>query len=266
MTSNEASADADADPALRALLDQVQRGEVSVDQCLTQLRQLPFEDLGFARFDHHRALRTGAPEVIFGQGKTADEVATLMHRAAQRQDQVLTTRADAAQYEATRRVLSEAHYDERCGLLWIDAAPQRDKLTGAMVVAAGTSDAPVAEEAAKTLELMGHAPQRLIDLGVAGLHRLLPHLAELQQAKVIVTVAGMEGALPSVIAGLVRAPVIAVPTSVGYGASFEGLAALLGMLSSCAAGLSVVNIDNGFGAGQLAATINRLAHAAPTTE
>jgi len=248
---------------MRGLLERVQRGEVSIEAGLDQLRGLPFEDLGFARLDHHRAVRTGFAEVIFGEGKTAAEVATLMEKAAARQDQVLATRADETQHEATRKVLPGVEYDARSRLLWLDREPGRAKVGGIVIVAAGTSDAPVADEAAKTAELMGHAPARLTDVGVAGLHRLLPHVAELQQANVIVTVAGMEGALPSVVAGLVSAPVVAVPTSMGYGASFNGLAALLGMLSSCATGLSVVNIDNGFGAGQMAATINRLANQTP---
>jgi len=256
---------ADGTGAVRRLLEQVRGGETSIDAAVASLRALPFEDLGFARLDHHRAVRTGFSEVIFCQGKTPTEVASLMARAAEQSDQVLATRAGPEHHAAASQALPGVEYDERCRLLWLDRAPERDRLGGAFVVAAGTSDLPVAEEAAKTLELMGQSVTRLADVGVAGLHRLLPHLSELQSANVIVAVAGMEGALPSVVAGMVPAPVIAVPTSVGYGASFDGLAALLGMLSSCAAGISVVNIDNGFGAGHLAATINRLAHQSPPT-
>jgi NCAIR mutase (PurE)-related protein len=250
------------DPAghIRRVLERVQAGRASVEQGLTALRDLPFEDLGFARLDHHRGLRTGFSEVIYCEGKTAEEVAVLIERAAAQTDQVLATRASEAQYEAARARLPALHWDGRCRLIWHDAAPDRARLGGVAVVAAGTSDLPVAEEAARTLELMGHRPARIGDVGVAGLHRLTASLDRIRQANVVVVVAGMEGALPSVVAGLVSAPVIAVPTSVGYGASMNGLAAMMGMLSACAPGLSVVNIDNGFGAGHMAATINRMVH------
>lgn len=248
---------------IRRILQQVRESRLSVDAGLDQLRALPFEEMGFARLDHHRALRTGFAEVIFCEGKTPEEVAALVGRAAAWNGQVLGTRAGEAQYEAARAEVPDLQYDRRCRVLWLDRNDAAAKRDGAAVVAAGTSDLPVAEEAARTLELMGHRPERVTDVGVAGLHRLMPSLPALRRANAIVVVAGMEGALPSVVAGLVSAPVIAVPTSVGYGASFDGLAALLGMLSSCAAGISVVNIDNGFGAGYMAATINRLAHGDP---
>jgi len=249
--------------SLRALLKEIHVGTLSVEDGVARLRDLPFENLGFARLDHHRTLRTGFSEVIFCQGKTPQEVATLFAHGVVRSQQVLGTRATHAQYEATKQRVTHVEHDPRCGLLWVDGHPQRTRLDGVVVVTAGTSDLPVAEEAARTLDLMGHAPQRITDVGVAGLHRLLEQLPVLQRANVVVVVAGMEGALPSVVAGLIAAPVIAVPTSIGYGASFHGLAALLGMLTACAPGISVVNIDNGFGAGCVAAKINHLAHGQP---
>ncbi len=248
------------DDGIRALLDEVAAGKLPVAQALRQLRTLPFEDLGFAHLDHHRLLRKGFPEVIFCAGKTPAQVGTIFARLAQRHDQVLGTRATPEQYRAARRRLRGVQYHESARVLLLDKKPHRRRLPGVIVAAAGTSDLPVAEEAALTAEAMGHAVQRIYDVGVAGLHRLLPHLPAMQEANVLVVVAGMEGALPSVVAGLVSAPVIAVPTSIGYGASFHGLTALLAMLNSCAPGLSVVNIDNGFGAGYLAAAINRKVH------
>jgi NCAIR mutase (PurE)-related protein len=242
---------------LKLLLEQVSVGDLPVAEAVAALQQLPFEELGFATIDHHRALRKGAPEVIYCAGKTPEQVAIIAARLAARNPQMMGTRATREHYEAARRELPELHYDEMARVFWFDREPERHRQSGVVVVAAGTSDLPVAEEAALTLEILGQAPERIYDVGVAGLHRLLHRLPALQQARVIVAVAGMEGALPSVVAGLVSAPVIAVPTSVGYGASFGGVAALLAMLNSCANGIAVVNIDNGFGAGYMAAMINR---------
>jgi NCAIR mutase (PurE)-related protein len=239
------------------LLKQVASGKISVAQAADSLRSLPFEDAGCAMLDHHRALRKGFPEVVYCAGKTDDQVADIFQRLAQRHSQVLGTRATMAQFDAAKRLVPDIQYHPLARTLYIERDPDRPKLPGIIVAAAGTSDLPVAEEAAMTLEVMGHAPQRIFDIGVAGLHRLLHHLPILQKANVIIAAAGMEGALPSVIAGLVSAPVIAVPTSVGYGASFHGLAALLAMLNSCASGITVVNIDNGFGAAYAAAIMNR---------
>jgi NCAIR mutase (PurE)-related protein len=247
---------------LRALLADVARGEVDPDaaerQLLSALRARPFEDLGFARIDHHRPIRNGFPEVVLGLGKTPAQVAGIAVEIVGRGSTLLVTRATPAAYEAVRDVLPGATYYADANII---ALRQRDVTPGKgtiLIVAAGTSDLPVAEEAARTAELMGNEVQRLYDVGVAGIHRLLSERARLDAARVIVVVAGMEGALPSVVAGLSAVPVIAVPTSIGYGASFGGLAALLGMLNSCAAGVSVVNIDNGFGAANIASLINHL--------
>lgn len=241
---------------IRSLLQAVAAGDRTIDQAMADLRHLPFEELGFATIDHHRHLRCGFPEVVFCGGKTADQVAQIVQRLAQHSPRVLGTRAGREHYDAARAVVPELQYHELARAIWLDREPERDKKGGITLIAAGTSDLPVAEEAAITADLMGHAVQRVYDVGVAGLHRLLPHLPALQHANVVIVAAGMEGALPSVIGGLTAAPVIAVPTSVGYGASFGGLAALLGMLNSCASGVSVVNIDNGYGAGYLAAMMN----------
>ncbi|KPL89816.1 nickel pincer cofactor biosynthesis protein LarB [Ardenticatena maritima] len=242
---------------LRQLLQHVADRTINVDEAVEALRTLPFETLGFATLDHHRALRVGFPEVVYCAGKTPAQVAEIFARLAARNPRVLGTRATTEHADAVRAVLPDAQYDETARLVWIDRQPDAPRRPGVLVVAAGTSDLPVAEEAARTLELMGHAPHRIYDVGVAGLHRLLAHVPTLRRANVIVVVAGMEGALPSVVAGLVDCPVIAVPTSVGYGANFGGLSALLTMLNSCASGIAVVNIDNGFGAGYMAALINR---------
>ena len=245
--------------SLRQLLEQVKSGTLGVDEGLDHLKHMPFEDLTFAKIDHHRALRCGFPEVIYCEGKTTDQVATIFEKCADTGVNVLATRADQQAYEAICAVLPEAEYYElaRCiTLRQIEA----EKSTGTIaVVSAGTADLPVAEEACVTAEIMDQTVVTYYDVGVAGIHRLLAHASDIQDATVVVVVAGMEGALPSVVGGLVSAPVVAVPTSVGYGASFGGLAALLGMLNSCANNIAVVNIDNGFGAGCLATTINRLA-------
>jgi NCAIR mutase (PurE)-related protein len=243
--------------ALEDLLLRVRRGEVDVDAALATLRDLPFRDLGFAKPDLHRVLRTGHPEVIFGTGKTPDQIAAVAEELAAHGQNVLVTRLapDVAAAVAARVPALRYVPDARLGV-W-EVAPIAPRGIGTiLVVAAGTSDAPVAEEAAWTAGLAGHTVERLYDVGVAGLPRLLAHRDRLLAAHVLVVVAGMEGALPSVIGGLVARPVIAVPTSIGYGASFGGLAALLAMLNSCAAGVTVVNVDNGFGAGMAATRIN----------
>ena len=224
------------------------------------MRGLPFEDLEFAKVDHHRALRKGFPEVIFGQGKTPDQVASIGEALLRQSDRLLVTRASREAFDAMQQKASDAQYDDVARTIVVDRRPPGTvKVTpGVLVVCAGTADLPVAYEAAVTAELMDSQVERVYDVGVAGIHRLLAQLPVLQKARVVVAVAGMEGALPSVIGGLVQVPVIAVPTSIGYGASFDGLAALLAMLNSCATGIGVVNIDNGFGAGYLASLINRL--------
>lgn len=239
-----------------ALLTRVARREQTVEAAAEALRTLPFEDMGFAKLDHHRVIRRGFPEVVYCAGKTPAQAAEILTCLAAHGPRVLGTRATPAHYAAAQRSLPDLRYDECAGALWLDREPDRPRRSGVVLLAAGTSDLPVAEEAAITLELMGHAPRRIYDVGVAGLQRLLHHLPILRAANVVIVVAGMEGALPSVVAGLIEAPVIAVPSSVGYGASFGGLAALLGMLNSCAPGICVVNIDNGYGAGHLAGVLN----------
>ena len=239
---------------LTELLLKVQDGSLPVDTALQKLRLLPYEDLGYARLDHHRALRLGFPEVIFAQGKTPDQVASLMARLAEHNDRVLATRASPEVYQVVKAHIADAVYHEIGRLIMINRTPEQEGLPGIMIASAGTADIPVAEV---TAEMMGNKVERLYDVGVAGLHRLLDKLEMIRQAQVIIVVAGMEGALASVVAGLVSVPVVAVPTSVGYGASFNGLAPLLTMLNCCAPGVGVVNIDNGFGAGYLASLINR---------
>ena len=250
------------DPDIRDLLDRVHRGDLppaDAEVLLAEhMRTLPFEDLGFARVDHHRALRQGFPEVILGLGKTPAEIARIAERIVARGHTLLVTRADPAAFAAVLAVVPAATYHERARAITLQQNDIPVGIGGVLVAAAGTSDLPVAEEAAITAEVMGNAVDRLYDVGVAGLHRLLREHNRLRLARVIVVVAGMEGALPSVVAGLVQVPVVAVPTSIGYGASFGGLAALLAMLNSCANGVSVVNIDNGFGAGCIASLINHL--------
>src|SRR5437868_2870264 len=243
---------------LRTLLDAVAAGRVQVDAAVDELRHLPYEDIGFARVDHHRGLRDAMPEVILGLGKTPEQIVAIATSVLERADRLLVTRIEAAAVAALTAAIPDAkhHKIARCVTVERSATPKPE---GVMVLCAGTADLPVAEEAAVTAEIIGNDVRRVYDVGVAGLHRLLDQLAILREARVLVVVAGMEGALPSVVSGLVEAPVIAVPTSIGYGASFQGLAPLLAMLNSCAAGVGVVNIDNGFGAGYLAASINRLA-------
>jgi NCAIR mutase (PurE)-related protein len=243
---------------LRSLLEQVREGAVDVDGALSRLKHLPFEDLGFAKVDHHRAIRHGMPEVVFGKGKTPEHIEQIALRLLERASNVLVTRATEDSAERIRRQIPEAEYFPMSGAVrvWRDRTIH-GKGTLA-VVCAGTSDIPVAEEAQITAEVMGNTVDVIHDIGVAGIHRLMHNRERLTQARVIVVCAGMEGALPSAVGGLVSCPVIAVPTSVGYGASFNGLAALLGMLNSCASNVTVVNIDNGFGAGYVASLINRL--------
>ena len=229
------------EPRLRRLLDEVKVGQLTTEAAVAELRSMPFSDLGFAKVDHHRALRTGFPEVVFGQGKTPSQVATLATELLKGGDTLLVTRTSPEAFEAVTAEVPDAIYDETARTIVVDRRSDHDQIDGVVVASGGTSDAPVAREAVVTAELMGCRVTQLLDVG----------------ARVVVAVAGMEGALPSVVGGLVEAPVIAVPTSIGYGASFGGMTALLAMLNSCAPGVSVVNIDNGFGAGYLAAMIAR---------
>jgi pyridinium-3,5-biscarboxylic acid mononucleotide synthase len=242
---------------LKKLFTQVQKKRISPDDAVERLRHLPFEDLGFAKLDHHRALRQGMPEVIFAQGKAPRQVADIFTRLAAHDGNVLATRATEEQYAAVATAVPRAEYRPLARAIVLKRDRKKRGKGVIVVVSAGTSDIPVAEEAVVTAELMGNEVQHIYDVGVAGIHRLLAHRGALDKARVIVVCAGMEGALPSVVGGLVGVPVIAVPTSVGYGAAFEGLAALLGMMNSCASNVSVVNIDNGFGAGYVASLINR---------
>lgn len=243
---------------LTELLENVKSGETEISSAIEQLRKLPFEDVGFAKIDHHRTLRQGFPEVIFCRKKTKEQIAKIAELILDKGSNLLATLAEPEIYEAIRSVDSRARYNELGRTVAIVQNEVEEK-DGVVVVTGGTSDIPIAEEAVETAQIMGNRVERLYDVGVSGIHRLLENHDKLVKAKVLVVVAGMEGALPSVIGGLVSVPVIAVPTSVGYGANFGGLAPLLTMLNSCASGVSVVNIDNGFGAGYTAALINRLA-------
>jgi pyridinium-3,5-biscarboxylic acid mononucleotide synthase len=245
---------------LHALFTEVASGKRSPEDAVERLRWAPVEDVGFAHIDHHRSLRQGHPEVIFAEGKQPEQVALIAQRIAAREAGVLATRVDAAAASALRRVLPQIEYDDvgRTAFLPPPHPVPRTARGTVLIITAGTSDLPVAQEAAVTAAAFGNPVARLTDVGVAGLHRIVAARETLSQASVVVVVAGMEGALPSVVGGLVSVPVIAVPTSVGYGAAFGGLAALLGMLNSCAAGVTVVNIDNGFGAAYAASRINLL--------
>lgn len=242
---------------LRDLLDQVSQGAIRPDDAVERLARLPYEDVGFARVDHHRAIRCGLPEVILGRGKTSTQILEIFTRLAATGCNVLATRVGPRAAQRVRERFPAAEYHRLSRTLTLRQAARAAPVGYVAVVCAGTADLPVAEEARVTAEILGQEVFCAYDVGVAGLHRLLPELPRLREANAIVVVAGMEGALPSVVGGLVDAPVIAVPTSVGYGASFGGLAALLGMLNSCAAGVSTVNIDNGFAAGYQAALISR---------
>lgn len=242
---------------LEELLRAFKNGELATDEAARRIKNLHFEDIGFAKVDHSRTSRQGFPEVVFGAGKTRAQVVGIVERLAQRSPNVIVTHTDAGTFGEVRNVVIEAEWHESARLIRI----QRDRTELGVgkisVVTAGTSDIPVAEEAALTAEAMGNRVERVWDVGVAGIHRVLAERALLQRARVVIVAAGMEGALPSVVGGLVSVPVVAIPTSIGYGASFGGLAALLGMLNSCASNVTVVNIDNGFGAGFVASLINR---------
>jgi len=247
---------------VRDILERLDDGSVSVEQAQTQLvdmlNRAPFEDLGFARVDHHRSIRQGAPEVIFGTGKTPDQIAAIAERIVSGGHTLLVTRTDQAAHTAVQKVVPDAEFHPVAQAITRVASAAPTGRGVVLIVTAGTSDLSVAEEARITSETLGNLTETLYDVGVAGLHRLLAERERLESARVIVAIAGMEGALPSVIGGLVSAPVIAVPSSVGYGASFGGLTALLGMLNSCASGVAVVNIDNGFGGAAIASVINHL--------
>jgi NCAIR mutase (PurE)-related protein len=248
---------------IETLLTDVRDGRTTINDALERLKDLPFEDLGFAKVDHHRALRTGMPEVIFAAGKTAEQVAIIFQRMAAHGGNVLATRATADMFRVVQQLESEegghhAEYHEAARCITLTQSSTSPGKGTIAVVCAGTSDLPVAEEAAVTARLMGNRVDLIADVGVAGIHRLLAQKVALQSARVLIVCAGMEGALPTVVAGLVQAPVLAVPTSVGYGASFGGVAALLGMLNTCSPNVSVVNIDNGFGAACIASLINRM--------
>lgn len=243
---------------LKALLLSLQSGESDIDQVMDQLKYLPYDDMGFAKIDTHRNLRRGFPEVIFCQGKTIEQVRDIVQRMIQYDKLVLGMRASEAQFEAVKKIAKQAKYHAQARAIVVGQIPQPRYKGQILTVCAGTADIPVTEEAALTAEVMGNPVARLFDAGVAGIHRILNNHEMLSKASVIIVIAGMEGALPGVVAGLVDKPVIAVPTSIGYGANFNGLSALLTMLNSCVPGIGVVNIDNGFGAGYMASLINRL--------
>lgn len=240
-----------------SLLQELEKGNISTETAYTRLKTLPFENLDFARIDHHRAMRTGQPEVILCQGKSNEQIKQIAESLAEKNRLILATRATEENYNYISSSFPESEYHEHGRIISIGKFPETDEEDYILVATGGTSDIPVAEEAALTASAMGSQVIRLYDVGIAGLPRLLSHIDKLREASVIVVVAGMEGALPSLIAGLVESPVIAVPTSIGYGANFQGLSALLTMLNSCAPGIATVNIDNGFGAGYMAALINR---------
>jgi NCAIR mutase (PurE)-related protein len=243
---------------LRKILASVKDGSVSVDEGIEKLKNLPFEDVGFARIDHHRTLRQGFPEVIFGRGKTPLQIQAIVRKMLVHQQNILVTRTSLEVFRRVKRLDRRSRYYPGSGTILVHRDPTTHGKGKILIVCAGTADIPVAEEALVTAEAMGNMAETLYDVGVAGIHRILSERSRLAEARVIIVVAGMEGALPSVVGGLVAVPVIAVPTSVGYGASFNGIAALLGMLNSCASNVTVVNIDNGFGAGFVASLINRL--------
>ena len=244
---------------LTQLLSQVAQGDLSVTDAAGQFKDLSFEDIDFAHIDHHRSLRKGFPEVIFGMGKTSDQIIGILERMVSKEEIILVTRIEKEKATAVKKALPEAVYFEDAKLLRIQKkAPLITGFGKILIISAGTSDIPVAKEAALTAQAMGNDVETLFDVGVAGIHRLFAHKDIIFQASVIIVIAGMEGALPSVVAGMVKAPVIAVPTSIGYGTSFNGMTALLGMLNSCSSNIAVVNIDNGFGAGYMASSINHV--------
>ncbi|MBI4382945.1 MAG: nickel pincer cofactor biosynthesis protein LarB [Nitrospinae bacterium] len=253
--------------ALKKLLDDIYRRKTTPGKALQQLKRLPYEDLGFARIDHHRALRGGVPEVIYCEGKSAEQVALIIQKMRRAGSEILATRLDRGVYESIKRsVPSHGEYNALARALVVRKKRRTRRIGSIVIATAGTSDIPVAEEAAVTADLLGSRVEKIFDVGVAGIHRLLDKIDRLRQARAVVVVAGMDGALASVVGGLIDRPVIAVPTSVGYGASFKGLSALLAMLNSCAAGVATVNIDNGFGAGCLAHKINLLGEPEEDTE
>lgn len=241
---------------LTRLLEKVRTGELSITQAVQQLSVLPYEELDFAKIDHHRSLRTGFPEVIYGHNKTIEQIVSIAGRMAAYSDRILITHTNQDVYNAVHKILEDARYNPTSNTIVVNRAKNVVLRPGITVVTAGTSDIPVAEEAAVTAELMGNRVEKVFDIGIAGIHRLLDNMSQLRKSRVLVVVAGMEGALPGIIGGIVSVPIIAVPTSTGYGASFKGLAPLLTMLNSCVPGIAVVNIDNGFGAGYLAGLIN----------
>jgi pyridinium-3,5-biscarboxylic acid mononucleotide synthase len=244
---------------IRAILEKIASGSMSSDEGLERLRHLPYEDIGIAQVDHHRGLRQGQPEVVFGQGKTVGQISTIMQAMAERGSNLLVTRLESEKAHELLRTFPAAQYHCEARCLTVETAPSKPQGKGTiLVISAGTSDIPVASEAVITARFLGNQVEQLFDVGVAGIHRLLARVELIRSATVLIVVAGMEGALPSVVGGLVDRPVIAVPTSVGYGASFGGIAALLGMLNSCASGVTVVNIDNGFGAACAASLMNRV--------
>ncbi len=244
---------------LTNILSRVADGELPVEQAAGQLKHLSFEDIGFAHVDHHRSLRKGFPEVIFGQGKTSEQIIAILEKLEQSEHIVLVTRIGQKKADTVLSRFPDAQYFDDARLLKIEKQPPAITGRGTiLIISAGTSDIPVAMEACLTAKAMGNQVKTLFDVGVAGIHRLFAHRADLEKASVIIVAAGMEGALPSVVGGLVKSPVIAVPTSVGYGTSLNGMTALLGMLNSCSSNIAVVNIDNGFGAGYMAATINHV--------
>jgi len=243
---------------LKELLTGLQQGEISIDEALEKLRDLPYEDIGFACIDHHRSLRRGLSEVIFGEGKEVSDILAIAEKMSEKNENIMITRLSPKKAEKIKHKYTDSVYHSRARILTITRYPVDNRGRGAiLVMSAGTSDIPVAEEAAITARFMGNEVETIYDVGVSGIHRILGYRERIVKASVIIVVAGMEGALPSVVGGLVDKPVIAVPTSVGYGANFQGIAALLGMLNSCASGVTVVNIDNGFGAGYAASLINR---------
>ena len=243
---------------IRELLENVKAGKTGIDEALRALRSFPYKDLGYAKIDTHRDLRRGFPEVILCRGKTIEQIEKIVESLSPETDFIMATKADKAAYEAIRKVKNDAVYYETSHIVLIGKARKKKSTKTILVITAGTSDIPIAEEAVVTAEIMGNAVDRVYDIGVAGMHRLFDNSEKLFDANVIVVVAGMEGALASIIGGMVDSPVIAVPTSVGYGSSFEGLAALLSMLNCCAPGVVTVNIDNGFGAGYFASFINHM--------
>jgi NCAIR mutase (PurE)-related protein len=245
--------------ALKELIQKVRDGEIGVDEAITRLRDLPYEDIGFARIDHHRSLRRGFPEVIYGTGKKVEEIIEIIGKMVDKEENTLVTRLTDDKARIVKEHFPHGQYFPNSKVFTLEVRPAEKRGKGTiLVISAGTSDMPVAEEAAITARFMGNEVETLFDVGVSGLHRILEKRDALMEASVIVVAAGMEGALPSIVGGLVDKPVIAVPTSTGYGANFGGLSALLGMLNSCASGVTVVNIDNGFGAGYAASLINRL--------